>query len=95
MSISFKVAILAVGAVSLFAAGQANAAGCDGSIQQTRNGRTIQCYYLPTVHNGRVDGLQKQVHYGTYNDNRYGGNHPGGAVIGNGSGGYYPPVRHR
>ena len=35
----------------------ANAAGCDGSVQQQRNGRTIQCYYLPTVSNGRVDGL--------------------------------------
>ena len=45
---------------SLLAAGQANAAGCDGSIQQTRNGRTIQCYYLPTVSNGHCIGLQSR-----------------------------------
>ena len=85
MSLSFKAAILAVGAVSLFAAGQANAAGCDGSIQQTRNGRTIQCYYLPTVSNGHYIGLQKQVNYGATYDHRY--DHPG-ATIGNG----YPHV---
>jgi len=94
MSVNFKIAALALGVASLFGAGQASAAGCDGSIQQTRNGRTVQCYYLPTVSNGHYIGLQKQVNYGTYNDNRYGGNHTGGAVIG-GGGGYYPPVRHR
>ena len=54
MSINFKVAALALGVTSLFSAGQANAADCDGSVQQQRNGRTNQCYYLPTVSNGRV-----------------------------------------
>lgn len=94
MSIHSKAAILAVGAVSLFGAGQANAAACDGTVQQMHNGRTIQCYYLPTVSNGRVSGEQKVVNYGGTLSNPYGGNHPGGAIIG-GGGGYYPPVRHR
>ena len=91
MSINFKVAALVLGVASLFGAGPANAAGCDGSVQQQRNGRTIQCYYLPTVSNGRVDGLQKQVNYGGSFNNPYGGGHPGAVIGGNG----YPPVRHR
>jgi hypothetical protein len=90
MSINFKAAILAAGAVSLLGAGQASAA-CDGSIQQTRTGRTIQCYYLPTVHNGRVDGLEKQVNYGGSFNSPYGGGHPAAVIGGNG----YPPIRHR
>jgi len=90
MSINFKAATLALGVVSLLGAGQANAAGCDGSIQQTRSGRTIQCYYLPTVSNGRISGEQKVVNYGGTFANPYGGN-SGGAVIGGG----YPPVHHR
>ena len=91
MSIRFKAAMLALGVASLFGAGQANAANCDGSVQQMRGGRTVQCYYLPTVSNGRISGEQKVVNYGG-TDNRYGGGHAGGAIIG-GSG--YPPVRHR
>jgi hypothetical protein len=93
MSINFKVAALALGVASFFGAGQANAAGCDGSVQQMRNGRTIQCYYLSTVSNGRISGEQKVVNYGGTFSNPYGGNHSGGGIIG--GGGYYPPVRHR
>jgi hypothetical protein len=89
MSINFKAAMLALGAASLFGAGQANAAPCDGTVQTGFHGRTTQCYYLPTVSNGRITGLQKQVNYGGYT-NPYGGN-SGGATIG----GDYPPVRHR
>jgi hypothetical protein len=87
MSINFKAAILALGVASLFGAGQANAETCDGSVQQTRTGRTIQCYYLPTVSNGRISGMQKVVNYGGTYANPYGGGQ-GGAYIGN-----YPPVR--
>jgi hypothetical protein len=79
MSTNFKIAALAFGVASLFGAGQANAAACDGSWQQMRNGMTKQCYYLPTVSNGRVSGLEKQVNY--HGRNPYGG-HPG-ATIGN------------
>ena len=86
MSINFKIAALALGVASLFT-GQANAAGCDGSIQPTRNGRTVQCYYLPTVTNNRISGEHMVVNYGGTYDYRYGGR---GGAIGN-----YPPVRHR
>ena len=92
MSINFKVAALALGVASLFGAGPANAAGCDGSVQQQRNGRTIQCYYLPTVSNGRVDGLQQHVNHGGTYVSPWG---PGATIgRGGGGGGYYPPVRH-
>jgi hypothetical protein len=89
MSINFKTAVLALGVASLFGAGQANAADCNRSEQLAgwRMGRSVQCYYLPTVSNGRVTGLQKEVSYGPH-DRPYGGS--GGAVIG---GGYYGPHR--
>jgi hypothetical protein len=90
MSIHFKAATLALGIASLFGAGQANAAACDGTVQQTRTGRTIQCYYLPTVSNGRISGETKVVNYGG-TDNRYGGGHPGGAIIG---GSHHPVYPH-
>src|SRR3954452_22912655 len=89
MSISFKLAALALVAASLFGTEQANAGGCDGSVQQQRNGRTIQCYYLPTVSNGRVDGLQQHVNHGGTYVSPWGP----GATIGGGVG-YYPPVRN-
>jgi hypothetical protein len=90
MSINPKVAALVLGVASFFGAGQANAAGCDGSVQQMRNGRTVQCYYLPTVSNGRVDGLQQHVNHGGTYVSPWGT----GATIGQSGGGYYPPVRH-
>jgi prepilin-type processing-associated H-X9-DG protein len=78
MSINFKVAALALGVASLFGAGQANAAACDGSVEQMRNGMTKQCYYLPTVSNGSVSGLEKQVIY--HGRSPYGGSHPGATI---------------
>lgn len=92
MPITLKAAALALGVASLFGAGTANAA-CDGSVQQLHNGRTVQCYYLPTVTNGRVSGLQKQVNYGGSFNNPYGGGHPGGAIIGGAAG--FPAGHHR
>jgi hypothetical protein len=89
MSINFKAATLALTVASLFGAGQANAAACDGTVQTGFHGRTTQCYYLPTVSNGRVTGLQKEVNFRGYT-NPYGG-HSGGAIIGGG----YPPVVRR
>ena len=85
---SFAIAA-AVIVASLFGAGQASAAECDGTVQTGFHGRTTQCYYLPTVSNGRVTGLQKQVNYGGTYTNPYGGQ-TGGATIGK-----YPPVVRR
>jgi hypothetical protein len=73
MSFILKTATLAVGVACLIGAGPANAADCDGSIQHLHNGRTIQCYYLPTVSNGRISGLQKEVNYGGSFNSPYGG----------------------
>src|SRR4051794_15074948 len=95
MPIRFKaVAMLAFGVATLLSAGQASAETCDGSVQSNHRGITRQCYYLPTVSNGRVTGLQKEVNYG--GNLPYGGysggygqhyNHPG-AIIG-GAGGHH------
>jgi hypothetical protein len=53
-----------VSAIS-FGSGAANAATCDGS--WARGGRgEMQCYYLPTVSNGRVTGLQLERNYRPY-----------------------------
>jgi len=81
MSINLKAAMLALGVASLFSAGQAIAADCRGSerIAAWRMGRSVQCYYLPTVSNGRVTGLQREVSYGGRN-RPYGGS--AGATIG-------------
>ena len=92
MSITLKAAALALGVASLFGAGTANAA-CDGSVQTMHNGRTIQCYYLPTVTNGRISGEHMQVNYGGTFSNPYGGGHPGGGIIGGGTG--YRGGHHR
>jgi hypothetical protein len=60
-----------------FGSGAADAATCDGS--WSRDGRRLekQCYYLPTVSNGRVTGLQLEQNYRQYKPVP----HPG-AVIG-------------
>ena len=83
MSINFKAAALALGVASLFSAGQANAADCNRSEQLAawRTYRTVQCYYLPTVSNGRVAGLEREVSYGAP-ERRYPGSQA--AIIGNG-----------
>ena len=88
MPINFKAAaLLAFGVATLLSGGQAQAETCDGSVQPGFHGRTRQCYYLPTVNNGRVTGVQKQVNYGgTPFVSPYG--HPG-AVIGNGAWGHH------
>ena len=77
MSITLKAAALALGVASLFGAGTANAA-CDGSVQTGFHGRTTQCWYVPTVSNGRINGMRKEVVFRGYT-NPYGG---GGAAIG-------------
>jgi hypothetical protein len=59
-------AAFAVGLASLFGQGAAMAEPrCNGSVHRTWGG-TIQCYYLPTVANGRVTGLQEQVNFHSY-----------------------------
>ena len=93
MSINPRAAALALGVASQFGAGTANAA-CDGSVQTGFHGRTTQCYYLPTVSNGRVTGLQKEVVLHGYT-NPYGGQSSGrGAIIGGVIGSNGNPVIH-
>lgn len=60
-----------------FGSGAADAATCDGS--WARDGRRLekQCYYLPTISNGRVTGVQLEQNYRQYQPEM----HPG-AVIG-------------
>ena len=70
-------------AISL-GSGPASASGCDGTWMYSRNHRQVQCYYLPTVSNGRVTGLVR------YDNTRDPPGRPG-AIIGN----TYPPVIHR
>jgi hypothetical protein len=43
--------------------GAADAATCDGSWARNGRGLERQCYYLPTVSNGRVTGLQLEQNY--------------------------------
>jgi hypothetical protein len=53
----------AVGLASLLAQGSAMAGPvCNGSVQKLERG-TTQCYYLPTVANGRVTGLEKHENF--------------------------------
>ena len=86
MSITLKAAALALGVASLFVAGTANAA-CDGSVQTGFHGRTTQCWYVPTVSNGRINGMRKEVVFRGYT-NPYGGG--GAAIGGNGN----PVIHH-
>ena len=51
-----------VSAVSL-GAGAANAATCDGTWTTYGHGRQMQCYYLPTISNGRVTGLELEHNF--------------------------------
>ena len=63
MSIKLNLAtatfVLALASLSDLGSALAGPA-CDGSVSTFRRG-TWQCYYLPTVANGRVTGLQKHV----------------------------------
>jgi hypothetical protein len=80
-TIKFAAAALVAGLAASFGSGQA-AAGqtCDGTVRHYPGG-VVQCYYLPTVSNGRVTGLQEHINFGL---NR-GESTPHGAVIGGGS----------
>lgn len=72
---ALTIAIL--GAAMTIGASRADAATCDGT--WARDGRRLekQCYYLPTVSNGRVTGLELEQNYRQYQP------HPGpGAIIG-------------
>ncbi len=60
----------------------ASASGCDGTWMYSRGHRQVQCYYLPTVSNGRVTGLER------HENTRDPGTRPG-AIIGS-----YPNVIH-
>jgi hypothetical protein len=61
--INLAAAALAVTLAALSGQGSANAqARCNGTPHRTMGG-TIQCYYLPTVSNGRVTGLREQVDF--------------------------------
>jgi hypothetical protein len=86
MTTHFKAAaMLAFGVATLLSAGPASAETCDGTVQHNFRGITTQCYYLPTVSNGRVTGLQKEVTYGGRPfSNGFGQSypHPGGAAGG-------------
>jgi hypothetical protein len=90
MPTHFKAAAtLAFGVATLLGAGPANAA-CDGTVMRTYTGRTTQCYYLPTVNDGRVTGLQLQVNHGGAYPNHYGyGGYGHGATIGAGGWGHH------
>jgi hypothetical protein len=47
-----------------FGSASANAASCDGTWARSYGHRLEkQCYYLPTVSNGRVTGLELQTNY--------------------------------
>lgn len=54
-----------VSAIS-FGFGAANAATCDGSWSRDGHRLEKQCYYLPTVSNGRVTGVQLEQNYRQY-----------------------------
>ena len=77
LKLNLATAAFALAVASLFAQGSAVAqSSCNGQWQRTVHGN-VQCYYLPTVSNGRVTGLQEHlnIHF----------NRPGiGAVIGQG-----------
>ena len=67
MSIKLKlaVAVFALAAASLSVQGTALAeAACNGTWYKSLGGRYFwQCYYLPTVANGRVTGLDQHINH--------------------------------
>jgi hypothetical protein len=62
-SAALSVAVLA--SAFTFGAVSANAATCDGSWNTVGHRANLQkqCYYLPTVSNGRVTGVELQQNY--------------------------------
>ena len=82
LKLNLATAAFALAVASLFAQGSAVAqSSCNGQWQRTVHGN-VQCYYLPTVSNGRVTGLQQHV------NRRW----IGGAAIGGGNCRYLPTV---
>jgi hypothetical protein len=73
----FAAAVLAASLSASFGATPAAAANpaCDGTVRHYARA-TVQCYYLPTVNNGRVTGLQEHINIDANPSGR------GGAVIG-------------
>lgn len=65
----------------------ASPAKADSCPQPGNRNITAHCYYLPTVSNGRVNGLREETTYSFKGPGPYG---HGGAVIGHGYG--TPPV---
>ena len=49
--------LAAAGATLALGSAPAHAALCDGTWRHQGKQQEMQCYSLPTVHNGRVDGL--------------------------------------
>ena len=58
IKIALVTAALAVAASASFGSGQALADTCNGTWQQYGRAK-VQCYYLPTVSNGRVTGVER------------------------------------
>lgn len=81
-TIKFAAAALIAGLAASFGSGEAAAGqACDGTVRHYPGG-IVQCYYLPTVSDGRVTGLQEHINFGL---NR-GESTPRGAIIGGGGG---------
>jgi hypothetical protein len=73
--INLVAAAVTLGLATLSGQGAATAESwCNGAVHHVR-GSSVQCYYLPTVSNGRVTGLREQINW---HSNRS----AGGAVIG-------------
>jgi hypothetical protein len=67
-----------------FGSGAADAATCDGGWAHSGRGLQRQCYYLPTISNGRVTGLQLEVNYRRQPGAVIGGPVPHGSYYGPG-----------
>jgi len=98
MSNSTKLTALTFAAfisVISFGSGAADAATCDGSWARDGHRFEKQCYYLPTISNGRVTGLQLEQNYRPYQPQMHPGAVIGGVVPRAGGygpvGGYYHP----
>jgi len=82
ITIKFAAAAFVAGLAASFGSGPAAAEQtCDGTVRHYPGG-VVQCYYLPTVSNGRVTGLQEHINFGLNRGNAT----PHGAIIGSGGG---------
>jgi hypothetical protein len=64
ISLTKSAALTLAVLTSAFGAVSASAATCDGSWSRAHGHRLEkQCYYLPTVSNGRVTGLELKTNY--------------------------------